>query len=163
MDADDEILLRRERRVLGEFFPGLVERLERLGGSFLPVQRPPPPTRYIRTEDKRVLGTSIAFRVREPAVCIAIQLTLEVTSTTRTIVQHSYHLGPGPTGDYILRLCENSVQGHHFHRRGWEKQYRGGHIPADRAEQPLSKDPLDFLDEVEHFIKTKKIRIQVKK
>ena len=162
MDADEEILLLKQKRLFGEFFPGLVERLEKLGGSFLPLQRAPA-FKYIRTENKRVLGMLIAFRVSEPAVCVAISLTLEITPASKDVVQHSYHLGPHPTGEYILRLCENNVQGHHFHLRGWEKLYRDGHIPADKADPRLSKDPHDFLDEVEHFIQTKKIRIQVKK
>lgn len=162
MDEDEENLLRKEKRLFEKFFPGLVGRLERLGGAFLPLQHAPKFFRPDR-QGKCVYGMSIAFRVREPNVCVAIALTLEVSPGSQRVIKHSYHLGPHLAGEYILRLCENSVQGHHFHRRGWEKHYRGGHIPADRAEQPLSKDPLDFLDEVEHFIQTKQIRIQVKK
>jgi hypothetical protein len=162
VDADEETLLRKGKRLFEEFFPGLVERLERLGGSFLPLQRAPS-LKYVRAEDKRVLGMSIAFRVRDPALCVAISLTLEATPTSRTVVQHSYHLGPHLTGEYILRLCENSVQGHHFHLRGWEGGYGDGHVPASKADPPLSKDPRKFLDEVEHYIQTKKTRIGVKK
>jgi hypothetical protein len=144
------------------YAPGVVERLEGLTGTYLPVPWAPtrsPPKRG----GMRAINMSLAYHAHARDVRIDMRLTLEVTPDSRRITTHSYHLGPYARSDeYFVRLCENLNQPYHFHLHGWEKAYGGGHIPANRAIPPLSRDPLDFLDVVEHFIKTKQIKIQVK-
>lgn len=141
-----------------------MERLEGLGGTYLPVPYRPSATPPDR-QGRRLFKMSLARHVPERDIRIDIRITLEVSPGSRNLVQHSYHLGPYAESDeYIIRLCEGPADPHHFHLRGWKKVYQGGHIPANRAEpSPLSRDPLVFLDVVEHFIKTNQIKIQVKK
>lgn len=111
----------------------------------------------------------LAYRVRKRDVRVDIRLTLEILEVAKAavrgnILNHSYHLGPYASPDeYIIRLCDNGTQPYHFHLRGWEMVYDGGHIPANRADPPLSSDPFAFLAVVEHFIETNQIQIQVKK
>jgi len=108
---------------------------------------------------------ALAYRTDQRDLRIDIRITLDVSPPdTRQMIVHSYHVGPNSrTDEYILRLCENPDQGHHFHLRGWAAVYQGGHIPASKADPPLSKEPLQFLDAVEHILRTNKSPIGVKK
>lgn len=167
MGPDEVVLLRKAKLLFEDHFPGLVARFEQIEGEFLPV--PWAPSQVVKASAKlRAITMSLAYRVRKPDVSVSLQLVLEVTETAdglvRRVASHSYHLGPSTQTDrYIIRLCEWPTQPHHFHLRGWEPVYSRGHIPANRADPPLSREPTDFMSVVEHYVQTKEITITVKK
>jgi hypothetical protein len=166
VDDADRLIVDRTRALFDRIFPGFTVRLERIDGMY----RPSDPYRHVKASQVHPEGIHLSLRYLAKArrgVDIKVRLFAEKHPDEWKIVENCYHFGPDPLSssdeaNTHLRICRNGKWPHHFHLRGLERAYNGGHIPLQNANPPLKIDPFSFLELVEQFIETNKIPIGVK-
>lgn len=149
-------------------FPGLLDRLRRLGGQELaPTLHDPPTARYGRAGElttaqmavRRVIPSASG---RTLVVQIAVRAKLIAGAWVPQMV--SYHCGPDPAAmdEVYFRIDSSTYEGFHCHIRGeGPKPEKGGHISPRRVEPSPTLDPFDFMRLVEGFIATNVVPLKV--
>ncbi len=143
--------------------PGVVARLAALGGEFLALPHLPVPSKDAAGHTNSI-SFSFAYRLPTQRVRINLKMAFARQGTVWSLTYCSYHCGPSDdTAATHFRICWNSHHPFHFHLRGYESYGDRGHIAAEKADPPITKDALDFLALVEKFLPDKrKLPLQVK-